>query len=213
MTIKVAALEERYLDGEAEASIRPDAEILYNQLSEMAKLVPGLEPFQPPGPGSDFFNDSSADSIENYLKEVVRIAQNMNGHAFREKNRINKAMIDEMTAKVYQELKHDYYNTSLADMVLNNGLGNDIFVEVDGRLIRKYQPGYMEPTSRAGKAHLYAPVKILGRFEYETMWFNIVVIWLYTFLFYVTLRTDLLRKAINISETRRLRRLSRRQTT
>ena len=114
--------------------------------------------------------------------------------------------------KEYSKFEKEHVNESLNDMVLNENAFKKI-VEVVDRFIRKYKVGYMIPTSNRGKAHLYAPNKQLGRFIYETKWFNMVVIWLYTLGLYVMLRADLLRKVINISETRRLRRLSRRQAT
>jgi len=57
---------------------------------------------------------------------------------------------------------------------------------------------------------LYAPNKQIGRFEIDTLWYNVFAIWLYTLVLYLTLRTDLLRKAMTISERRKL---SRKQAT
>ena len=91
-------------------------------------------------------------------------------------------------------------------MVLNKNYFDNKVDEKNGRLIRKENLGYMKPTSKIGRAHLYAPVKIIGRFEIDTLWYNMAAIWLYTLVLYLTLRTDLLRKAMNISERRKLTR-------
>jgi hypothetical protein len=107
--------------------------------------------------------------------------------------------------KEYTTFRNRYYNKKLSDLVLNQDLVQKID-EKDGRLIRKFEPAYMKPTSRIGRAHLYAPVKIIGRFEIDTLWYNVVAIWLYSLFFYLTLRTDLLRKAMTISERRKLSR-------
>ena len=114
--------------------------------------------------------------------------------------------------QAYTAFRNKYHNESLADLVLNNNVLDKVEVK-DGRMIRKDRPAYMKPTSRMGKAHLYAPNKQIGKFEYDTLWYNTFVIWLYTLLLYLTLRTDLLRKVINFSETRRLIKLSRKQNT
>jgi hypothetical protein len=82
--------------------------------------------------------------------------------------------------------------------------------EKDGRMIRKHNTAYAKPTSRFGRAHLYAPNKQLGNLEIDTMWYNVAAIWLYTLLLYLTLRTDLLRKVVTFSERKKL---SRNQST
>ena len=55
----------------------------------------------------------------------------------------------------------------------------------------------MEPTSRVGRAHLYAANKYLGKLRIDTAWFNLAVIWLTCLLLYLTLYLDLLRKILN----------------
>ena len=48
----------------------------------------------------------------------------------------------------------------------------------------------MNPTSAAGRAHFYAPVKIIGNRSFDTLWFNILVIWIFSFILYLTLYYD-----------------------
>jgi ABC-type multidrug transport system ATPase subunit len=209
---RLADLRLRYINGEDPGAIRSDLVTLNDQVTEMSKLVPQLQAY-PLAEAMDLsFNDSTVNTIVSYLEEVDSLARHLNGISQREKNRVEKAMIDQLGPETYQALKNSYHNESLADLLLNRNVLRNV-EEIDGRMIRKYQPAYMKPTSRMGKAHLYAPVKRLGNLEIDTMWYNVVVIWLYTLILYVTLRTDLLRKVINLSENRRLRRLSLRQTT
>jgi hypothetical protein len=79
-------------------------------------------------------------------------------------------------------------------------------MEKKGRMISKYEPIFMKPTSRVGRAQLYAPTKQIGNLEIDTLWFNVIVIWINIFSFYLALRYDLLRKVISFSENRRLTR-------
>lgn len=206
--LKLSHLEE----GDPEV-IQSRLDFLNQQLAELRNILPQLEPYQPPEDVFDPKTDTIVlKAIQSYIDEVVKLKSNIIGSSMREINRIETEMINQYGPKGYQSFEHMYLNKSLNDLVLNmNSL--DQHLEIDGRWIRKYRPAYMKPTSRRGKAHLYAPIKQLGRFEYDTKWYNIVVIWLYTLILYVILRTDLLRKVINISETRRLRRLSLRQAT
>ena len=118
----------------------------------------------------------------------------------------DKALLEKLgSIAAYTTFRDKYENKSLFDLVTNRNMVDRV-IEKDGRMIRKYQPIYMKPTSRIGRAHLYAPTKQLGNLEIDTMWFNIVVIWLYTLVLYLTLRADLLRKLITFSETRKLTR-------
>lgn len=205
-------LNQRHQDGEGPEAIQASLEIIYDQLAALGKLVPQLPPYQPPEATMETHIDSTIASITAYLNDVSDRASIIIGSSSREKSRIENALIDQMGPKDYQDFKNTYFNKSLADLVLNKSVVH-MTMEVDGRIIRKKDPAYMKPTSIWGQAHLYAPNKTLGIFEYDTMWYNMAVIWLYTLLLYVTLRMDLLRKVINFSETRRLRKLSLRQAT
>ena len=55
----------------------------------------------------------------------------------------------------------------------------------------------MIPTSITGRAHFYAPVKIIGNRSVDTLWFNIMVIWLMSVILYITLYFDVIRKSLN----------------
>lgn len=94
--------------------------------------------------------------------------------------------------------KQKYYNENLADLLLNKTAENKI-IEGKGFLIRKKDPVFMEPESKSGQAHFYAPVKIIGSLKINTFWFNFAVIWLMSALLYLTLLHDTLRKAIEFS--------------
>jgi len=91
--------------------------------------------------------------------------------------------------------KQDYHNENLADLIMNNGADNKI-IEGKGKLIKKKDHIFMEPASHRGRAHFYAPVKIIGSWKIATFWFNFFIIWLMSFMLYLTLLHDTLRKII-----------------
>jgi len=177
----------------------------------MGKLVPELPLYKPGQTDVDAFNDSTTmAAIQSYFYSVTMHTRNIVGSSRREKELVNNALIDQLGGvKAYTRFRDKYENKSLNDLVLNQNIGQQVD-EKNGRLIRKHKPAYMKPTSRYGRAHLYAPNKQIGRFEIDTIWYNVVAIWLYSMIFYLTLRTDLLRKAITFSERRKL---SRKQAT
>jgi hypothetical protein len=97
------------------------------------------------------------------------------------------------------EMKQKAHNTSLEDWVLNKRDNQNIVVSTKC-FIRKKDPVFMNPDSRIGRAHFYAPVKYLGGIAINTPLFNVAVIWLMTLVLYVTLLHDTLKKALNYFE-------------
>ncbi|MDF1575822.1 MAG: ATP-binding cassette domain-containing protein [Bacteroidales bacterium] len=202
---KLNPLRLRVRDGEVLESTGAEVQTFYRQVTEMGKLIPEVPFYGSLTPGLMPFDDSTAVAIQSYFDAIRDYTRTRVRNGKEEKDRLDKAMIErEEGVEGYTSFRNKYHNKSLSELLLNrNEL--DKVVEIDGRMIRKYEPVYMKPTSRFGKAHLYAPNKQIGRLEIGTLWYNMIIIWIYTLTLYVTLRTDLLRKVINVSETRKLR--------
>jgi uncharacterized membrane protein len=98
---------------------------------------------------------------------------------------------------------NDYENKQLKNMVLDRD--NTVWTLVSGdKIIRKFQPGYMKATSKYGRAHYYAPVKMLGKQEIDTFWFNIMVLWFVSLVLYIILYYNILQKIVDYFENLRL---------
>jgi ABC-type multidrug transport system ATPase subunit len=96
----------------------------------------------------------------------------------------------------YINLKTDYYNKGLASFILNDDPGIKKSIERQRKIIRKYQPGYMVPTSLTGRAHFCAPVKVMGNTEIDTFWFNLLVIWSVSIILYSLLYFNVLKRLV-----------------
>jgi len=94
------------------------------------------------------------------------------------------------------DLQTDYTNKSLATFVLNDDMV-ERSVQTSKRIIRKYQPIYMPPTTNYGRAHFCAPFKFIGDLKIDTFWFNLIIIWLVIFLLYLALYFNLLRNLVS----------------
>jgi len=103
----------------------------------------------------------------------------------------------------YKHIKKVYTNERLEEYLVNNS--RTFLVEWNDRLVRKIAPVYQVPRSRIARAHLFAPEKKVGPFSIDTYWFNFVIIWLLTLIFYLTLVYDLLRKIVSWNQIRKLR--------
>ncbi len=106
-------------------------------------------------------------------------------------------------------LKRRYHNRSIEDLVLNKRELIKILRE-KSKLIRKYNTGHAVPTSITGRAHLFAPVKRLGKMTIDTLWFNLGVLWFMSVLLYSALLTNFFVHVHSYAEQFRFRRLAKR---
>lgn len=134
----------------------------------------------------------SLDSLSDYFSYHHQLVFSERDQAFRQ-------LANQLGQDGVFELKQQHYNQNLANLVLNKKAEKSI-VEGENRLLRKKDPIYMEPESKVGRAHFYAPVKYLGPLPIDTLWFNTGIIWLMTLLLYLTLWHDSLRKLIEFSQ-------------
>jgi ABC-type multidrug transport system ATPase subunit len=154
----------------------------------------------------DLFDEEVYEAAIAWLDGVRIIAVSMRNDAAQQKD----AKVAELNARWKDRggpvhMINTYTNDRLREYLTNKHQSRKI-IEWNNQLIRKIDPIYMEPSSRTGRAHFYAPVKKLGNLTINTYWFNLVVIWLLAYIFYLTLVYDLLRKFTKWNQIRRLRR-------
>lgn len=114
--------------------------------------------------------------------------------------------------EMFNQAQLDYQNLAVKDMVENTKDPQRI-VEWDGKLIQKYFPIYFDDHRPKNwfdfRANFYTSSKyFMGRY-WDTLYFNIGVIWVMTIIFYATLYFELLKKLIHVLETRRKYKLLR----
>jgi ABC-type multidrug transport system ATPase subunit len=117
--------------------------------------------------------------------------------------RISK-LADSLGNENLRLLRQQYHNDRLEHQVTNADEINRI-IEIDGQLVQKHDPIYHIPESNWGRAHFYAPVKRFNDQLTDTKWFNLLVLWGFSFIVYVTLLLDLFRKFINYINSLKLR--------
>ena len=148
-----------------------------------------------------------------YVKTSKFLQQLKNFYA----NRMNRAMrereklVAEMTATpelqtIFENRKEQYVNQAVTDQVKNVNAADRI-VEYEGKLIQKIYPVYMDEHRPSNKldfsANLFQPTKHFGGAYFDTLYFNIAVIWFMTFTLFVTLYFDALKRAIKLLEGNR----------
>jgi ABC-type multidrug transport system ATPase subunit len=137
----------------------------------------------------EHFNLSVEKDAGKYLDSLKGEFIRLRNNAVSKENSVIKIKGEKELA----DLKSNYFNNSLADLVLSNKPGKRI-IETDTKFIQKYEPVYMKPVSKYGRAHFYAPYKQIGNLKIETYWFNIIVLWIVSLLLYIALYYNLLQK-------------------
>jgi ABC-type multidrug transport system ATPase subunit len=161
----------------------------------------GLEKIDTQSPWSiKTFTPEFNTALEAYLTSYKQFYQGIYNKAVaaREKMIFDMENAKGSDYKVY-EYKNEYYNESLADLVKNVSVKTRI-LEHDGELIQQVNPIFADPKPKGlldYRAQFFAPVKNFLGLQMDTYYFNILIIWLVTVLFYTTLYFELLRKLIN----------------
>ncbi len=100
----------------------------------------------------------------------------------------------------YRQYKNAYHNENLSDLV-KKVLEKNKILEYNGQLVQQVDPIYMDPTisnELSVRSHFFAPRKpLLGNY-YDTYWYNMVVIWLFTIILYLALYFEWFLKFMNL---------------
>ena len=148
----------------------------------------------------DRFSNSTGDKAIKFLDSLEYI--------FRIRSRTISNMQDSLMLQVEAllgkdgalKLKEMNYNKSLADIVLNRMNANKIY-DSGKKFIQKADPVFMKPGSKYGRAHFYAPYKLVGNMKIDTLPFNVIIIWIMTIALFVTLYFNILKSFIVFLET------------
>jgi hypothetical protein len=148
----------------------------------------------------DKFSDKMAIALQSFLNKMENFYSTQYNDANLEKEkRISNEL--ERNAERYKMFKDTYYNENVADMVRKvlEKEENKI-LEYNQELVQAYHPIYFDPTIKSvfsWRSHFYAPTKpFLGHF-YDTFWYNMIVILIFTSILFVTLYYESLKKLLD----------------
>lgn len=99
--------------------------------------------------------------------------------------------------------KNKYHNESLSDLVRNINV-SDRIIEYEGKLLQRIDPIYNEPSVSHShfmnyRTHFFAPKKHIAGMLIDTFYFNLVVIWTMTVVFYLFLYYEVLSKILSFA--------------
>jgi ABC-type multidrug transport system ATPase subunit len=178
-----------------------DLRIVANELEVISITEDEMPPFQYIHLlNANDFSESVMERTFQYLVRLDNLLSDEKEKATERREQTYQEMVSEMGQDGFVDFKQTHYNKNLADIVLNRNEISKVY-ESNKRLVQKKDPIFMEPTSNFGRAHFYAPLKIVNHVKIDTLWYNILMMWLLTGILYLTLLTDVLRKIIKYLES------------
>ena len=146
----------------------------------------------------DSFNNFVAYNTNAYIEKLDEHYISMYDKAVRKKERIIE-YLDNTQPGYYKTKRSKYHNEAVTDFLKKTFEKNKI-VEFNNRLIQQVDPIYQDPEpsdALSFRCHFFAPRKHFMGVYFETFWFDMVIVWIITILFYLTLYFELLKKLMN----------------
>lgn len=176
-------------------------ELLRNEFAKELKVNNKLPFKYADGIIPENFKDRMPVLLQSFIDKMTEHYQAVFDSATHKRDKLReKATATEEKSKIYRQLQDDYYNDNLADNV-KKVIEKNKLIEYNNELVRQYHPIYMDPTIKSNwswRSHFYAPRKpFLGKY-YDTFWYNITVIWLFTIILYIVLYFELITRLFNL---------------
>jgi ABC-type multidrug transport system ATPase subunit len=188
--------------------INKNLRIIHREIEKLGSSNTRLFPFEAEyldALGLGEFDEEIYTQLSDYLTYARLQYTDVAREASQRKDEVYEKLADSLGSQGVFRLRQDYSNNKLTEYVTNR-MELDKIIQVDDRLVQKKDPIYMIPDSDFGRAQFYAPFKKFNGQLYDTKWFNLGIIWAFSFLLYVTLLLDVLRRVLDYLESIRLSR-------
>jgi len=155
------------------------------------------------------FDSTVHKSSVNFLSALKRFYVLRKNRAMSERENLISVLTSTPEKEMhFNEVRNKYQNKRVSMAVKNMDTYNRI-VEYKGRLYQRIYPIYLEDHKPSHfldfSANLFQPTKHFAGRNFNTLYFNIAVIWAMTLFFFITLYFELLRKSMQLFEQRKQR--------
>jgi len=184
-----------------EKKINNKLAVIRNEISKELRLAPDVHFDSYELLEADTYDEKARFIVKDYLEQLNIYY----GNIFQKANRMKENTVNhmvEVNEQMYNQLRNDYFNESIADLVKKVFEKNQI-LQFDNELIQQIDPIYLDPTPNNMidfRSHFLAPRKHLFGMYFDTYSFNIIVIWLMTIFLYISLYFEWLKKLLEIGE-------------
>ena len=175
--------------------------LLKNEFNSAIVLFDDMQGFDTGKFTVEEFNTGVATEAEEFLgkleEKYIKIFNAVNK---KKDNLIVTLQQGETGKEDYLKFYDDYYNDFLADIVKKTSEKNKM-IRVGSHLVQNYEPIYhvaADGHNFSLRAPFFAPSKFIFGKEIDTLYFNLIIIWILSIIFYITLYYDILRKIISM---------------
>ena len=113
----------------------------------------------------------------------------------KEKQKLTKT--PELRAQ-FIKLKNDYSNEALERFLRNkNNFFSSKIIEYNGQFYQKVDPVFRDPEHPFIKAHFFSPEKNIFNKPFSTFYVNLLVLWVFNLLLFISLNLRLLPRVLN----------------
>lgn len=175
-----------------------DLQLLQNELSKEVRRVPSVAFEQLEAINPKDFDSKTGDSIEAYLNQLSIYYRDLFNTANAKKDQFITHHLNTDPER-FNRIKDDHYNESVSSIVRREFEKNKMLRQGNA-LVQMADPIYQLPEPEnpwSFRTHFFAPAKHFWGHFYETLWFNITMVWLLTIVLYAALYFDLLKKSMN----------------
>lgn len=183
------------LNQEADGQFAADLDLLRHETGKEMKRQPSIAFESHDKLVAGQFDQACYDATKVYLAQLTEIyAQSFSVANQRRETLVNHFM--STNPQQFNQIKDAYFNESISDITRKVFEKNKMLRDGD-KLIQVIDPIYQMPEPDgvfSFRTHFFAPMKYFAGRYWETLWFNITMVWILTVGLYVVLYYDVLRK-------------------
>ncbi|NLE34692.1 MAG: ABC transporter permease, partial [Bacteroidales bacterium] len=140
---------------------RSNLDKLETHIGELSKET-GLDPAQAMRViKKEPFTTDASYIVSDYLDSLQKVLRGVYLKHTASRDSITRSIVARIGQDELVNLRTANHNSELADLVLNRTVQKKLY-DTDKRIIQKADPVLMLPGSRTGRAHFYAPFKMIG---------------------------------------------------
>jgi ABC-type multidrug transport system ATPase subunit len=195
---RMEALADRLNEGKSKTQYNENLTLLINEI-EFKNASKGYVTF--PDPLRFEKNEIKYADLEDVHIWLAKIKKICNQREIKWRN--EKDNVIRKWGQNVHIINNNNLNNQLNKLLLKTDQFDKIILDTDTkRFIRNFEPIYQIPCKgNLVSGHFYAPYKNVWQIKMPTLWANLAIIWLMTFILYITLRNKTLKKIINLDKS------------
>ncbi len=181
--------------GKKDEAYEADLALLHNELGKEVNRQPQLDFKTLDRLTVESFDLKVYNNTADYIAQLNEVYSEIFLTANTKRERSIQYMLEKDKDR-YNALKDAYFNETVSDIVRKTFDKNKILRDGD-KLIQIVDPIYQMPEPEgilSFRTHFFAPYKYFGGKYWDTLWFNIVAIWIIAIFLYGVLYYDLVRR-------------------